>query len=77
MEPFLQDKADLIRVSFMVAGHTKFEPDRFFSLTAKAYISNDVFTTNELANVMSPFAQKVVDDGLLVFMWQKNLKEVF
>ena len=77
MELIQQNKADFLRVSFMVAGHTKFEPDRLFSLTAKAYISNDVFTTNELANVMSPFAQTVVDDGSLVFMWCEEIEKKY
>ena len=42
MELVQQGVMDFIRVSFMVAGHTKFEPDRLFSMTAKAYASSDV-----------------------------------
>ena len=33
------------------------------------YASSDVFTTTELANVMSSFAQAIVDAGSLVFPW--------
>ena len=61
-----QGVMDFIRVSFMVVGHTKFEPDRLFSMTAKAYASSDVFSTEELATTMSPYAKPSVDDGKLV-----------
>ena len=42
MELIQQGKEDFWCISFMIAGHKKFEPDR---LTAKAYASSDVFTT--------------------------------
>ena len=38
--------------SFLIAGHTKFDVDRMFSLTAKAYNASDVFDTQELLQVM-------------------------
>ena len=57
----------------MVAGHTKFELDRLFSMTAKAYASSDVFSTEELATTMSPYAKPIVDDGKLVCLWREKL----
>ncbi len=57
----------------MVAGHPKFEPDRLFSHTAKVYVSSDVFTTEELANIMSPYATPLVDDGEVVYRWREVL----
>ncbi len=57
-----------IRVSFLIVGHTKFDIDRVFSTTAKAYASTDVFTTEELASVMSQSDKilSIVDNGTLV-----------
>jgi len=66
MEIVQQGLMDFVRISFMVAGHTKFEPDRLFSHIAKAYTSSDVFTTQELATMMSPHAVALVDNGKLV-----------
>ena len=37
------------RISYDCWTHTKFEFDHLFALTAKAYASADVFTTEELA----------------------------
>ena len=77
MELIQQRKKEFLRISFMVAGHTKFEPDRLFSLTAKVYASSDVFTTTELADVMSSYAHTIVDDGSLVFPWREELAKKY
>ena len=54
MMELIQEKIpDFIRVSFMIVGHTKFEVDRVFSSTSKAYNQSDVFNMKELASVMS------------------------
>ena len=37
-----------VHISFMLAGHTKFAPDRLFATTGNAYKSADVFTIDEL-----------------------------
>jgi len=73
MEIVQQGLMDFVRISFMVAGHTKFEPDRLFSHIAKAYTSSDVFTTQELATMMSSHAVALVDDGKLVCTWREVL----
>ena len=44
---------DYLRISFLIAGHTKFDVDRLFSITAESYNSVDVFNTKELAQVMA------------------------
>ena len=49
MEHMQQGHLDYLRVSVMIVGQTKFEFDHLFALTAKAYASADVFTTEELA----------------------------
>lgn len=64
-----------LRLSFLVVGHTKFDVDRVFSTTAKAYASEDVFTTEELANIMSQSdnISSIVDNGRLVRPWREKL----
>ena len=73
MELVQQGVVDFIQVSFVVTGYTKFEPDRLFCMTAKAYASSDVFSTEELATTMSPYARPIVDDGKLVSLWREKL----
>ena len=46
MELVSSGRVDYIRVSFMLAGHTKFAPDRLFSAIGSAYKAADVFTIN-------------------------------
>ena len=53
MEYVEQKKVDYLRISFLIPGHTKFDVDRVFSITSKDYATADVFTTAELATVMS------------------------
>lgn len=43
--------AEHIHISFMVAGHTKFAPDRLFSITGCAYKTADVFCTEDLKTI--------------------------
>lgn len=40
-----------IHISFMIARHTKFTPDRLFSTIGSAYKTEDVFTINELQHL--------------------------
>ena len=42
-EVFEWDIFYFFRVSFMIAGHTKFAPDRLFALLPKKFYSSDVF----------------------------------
>ena len=46
----------------MVAGHTKFDPDRLFSHIAKAFNSADIFNITQLAELISQYASVTVDD---------------
>jgi len=54
------------RVSFMVAGHTKFAPDRLFALLAKKYYSSDVFNQLQLIDVYEQHSTVTFDDGRIV-----------
>ena len=44
---------DYLWFSFLITGHTKFDIDREFSVTAEAYNTADVFNTQELLDVMT------------------------
>lgn len=59
----------------MIVGHTKFDVDRAFAVTAKAYASADVFTTEELGSIMSssPLISALVDNGSRVRPWRDKL----
>ena len=72
IEHVKQQQLEYLRVSFMIVGHTKFDVDRAFPATAKACNSFDVFTTQELADVMSqsPSITSPVDNGKLVKLWR-------
>ena len=50
----------------MIAGHTKFDPDRLFSSIARAAGS---FNIAQLAELISKYASVTVDDGKLVSTW--------
>ena len=58
---------DYFRISFMVAGHTKFVPDQLFSLTATDFYASDVFNESELIAVMERHASVVLDSGRIVW----------
>ena len=75
MEMIQQAKLDFIRVSFMIPGHTKFAPDLLFSKISKTYNKSDVFTTEELKNIIFPYAEVIVDDGSVVSDWRNKLSK--
>ena len=55
METVQHGFIDYLRFSFLIAGHTKFDVDCMFSVTAKAYNASDVFNTQELLHVTSQY----------------------
>ena len=75
MKHVQQQHLEYLRVSFMIVGHTKFDVDHAFSTIAKAYNSSNVFTTQELADIMSqsPSITSLVDNGKLVQPWRDKL----
>ena len=72
-----QGRCDFIRISFVIAGHTKFAPDLLFSKIAKSYNQSDVFTTNELKDIIARYADVTVDDGSLVYDWRDPLSKKY
>ncbi len=61
------DHLRFLRISFLLAGHTKFSPD------TQSYNRSDVFNTSELKDVISPYAEVIVDNGTIVGDWRNTL----
>lgn len=68
-----QKRISFLRVSFLIAGHTKFFPDLLFSQIAQTYKRSDVFTTEELKDVISVYADVVIDSGDIVCDWRNSM----
>ena len=76
LEMVQHGKLELIRVSFMIAGHTKFSVDRLFSNISQTFSRSDVFTTQDLSNIAARYASTVViDDGDLLLDWRNILSK--
>ena len=70
-------RSDYIRLSFLIAGHTKFSPDLLFSKIAQSYNRSDVFMTEELkVAVISSYAEVIVDEGDIVQDWRTPITKL-
>ena len=58
---------DHVHVAFLIAGHTKFAPDRTFAAIAQTYNTSDVFCINELCDVCSVHTTAIVIDGSEIY----------
>jgi hypothetical protein len=56
-----QGKLDFVRISFPIAGHTKFAPDLLFCKVSQTVLRSDVFNTTELQEVAALYVYTVVD----------------
>lgn len=54
---------DHLRFCFLLAGHTKFSPDRLFSLVANEYNREDVFIPEDLHWICSRFSTASIKVG--------------
>ena len=77
-----------IKISFMVAGHTKFAPDRFFGLVKKAYCHTAVSSLPDMDKVVSNSSisgknipQPTVDSNgkrhVVWYNWSNHLSQFF
>lgn len=73
MEIVQENLLDFFRLSFMVAGHTKFDPNRLFSCIARPFNHADTFNITQLAELISQYASVTVDDGKIVRAWRSLL----
>ena len=77
LEMVKSGKVDMIHISFLIAGHTKFSPDRMFANVANAYKKADVFTVKELEEICLQFATTTVEDGTHILTWRENLGQKY
>ena len=68
-----QGRFNILRISFLIAGHTKFAPDLLFSKISHTFQRSDVFTTAELGEIAAKYASVVIDEGEKVFQWREQL----
>lgn len=66
-----------IRISFMIAGHTKFSPDRLFAKVGSAFNVADTFNIEELQALCSPFAETYIEDGENILLWRDTLSQKY
>ena len=74
MELVEQRTLDYVRFCFMVAGHTKFAPDRLFAQVSNIYNRHDVFTVGELKEVCVLHVHTYIEDSVLVLQWCEALR---
>ena len=72
-----QKVLDFFRISFMVAGHTKFAPDQMFAQIARLFYSSDVFNEKQLTTVVGCIATVVMDSGKIVRSWCEVVGEKY
>lgn len=77
MEMVSNGELDHIHISFMIAGHTKFAPDRLFSTIGCAYKTEDVFTIGDLKSICDKSATCHIETGEKVLTWRKTLGEKY
>ena len=68
---------DHLHFCFLVAGHTKFSPDRLFALAGNTYNRSDVFNEEELLAIYQGFGTAYLEDGANVTTWRKALEKKY
>lgn len=77
MEMVSRGTVDHIHISFMIAGHTKFAPDRLFSAIGNAYKAADVFTMSDLQALCAQSATSFIEKGDTVLTWREFLGQKY
>lgn len=72
-----QNFLQYIRISFMIAGHTKFAVDRLFSRIAQSYNKSDIFNVEELADMIRQHATVFIENGTIVHTWHTCLGQKY
>ena len=73
MEMVSNGTLDHLHISFMIAGHTKFAPDRLFSSIGSAYKAADIFTVDELQSLCARSAQTLIEKGENTLAWRETI----
>ena len=77
MEMVGRGDLDHFHISFIIAGHTKFTPDRLFSIIGSAYKKEDVFTITELKQICDQCATTYIETGDTVFTWRETMGQKY
>ena len=77
MEMVSSGEVDHIHISFMIAGHTKFAPDRLFSTIGNAYKTTDIFTIEDLKGICDQSAVTRIVKGDKILTWRDSLGEKY
>ena len=77
MEMVRNGELDHLRISFMIAGHTKFAPDRVFSSTGSSYKTEDVFNITDLQQICAKVASTEIVDRQNILQWRELLGEKY
>lgn len=75
MEAVKSGLLDSIHICFLVAGHTKFSPDRLFAACAKSYNAADVFNIGELKDVYAKHCSVSICTEAHVHPWRRFLDD--
>ena len=79
MAGFCQEQGicSFFRISFMIAGHTKFNVDQLFSKITITYNRSDVFNCADLAAIVGAHAQVITDnEGEIVRQWREKFAKI-
>ena len=77
MEMVSNGEVEHIHISFMIARHTKFAPDRLFSITGSAYKVHDIFTIEDLKAIFDTCATTYIEKGERVYSWRDSLGQKY
>ena len=75
MEMAEQEMVSSLHICFLVAGHTKFTPNRYFA--SKTYNKSDVFNEGELGKLYSQHSQVNVSNGDDIYPWRDAMKALY
>ena len=67
-----QGKFEFIRISFLIADHTKFTA---FSKLSQTYSRSDVVMTTKVGKITEQYAFVVIDEGERVYQWRSSLEK--
>ena len=66
-----------LHISFMIAGHTKFAPDRLFATIGSAFKVADTFTIDELQALCATTAETCIEEGENILAWRDSLLQKY
>ena len=78
MEEVKRGLVQSIHFYFLVAGHTKFAPDRLFASCSQSYNTADVFNTKELKGIYAKHCRTVaICNEALIHPWRSYLADCY